>query len=105
MQKACRPSPMQRGGLGSGLHALLQRDGGAQLIGPLGVLEADGLNALDDLIGVHALAVVESLQLFKILEAVLLQNRLQLRHATFVILQTEPFSHTSLITACAGRST
>ena len=71
-------------GLGGGLYVLLERDGGAQLVGPLGVLKGDGLNALDDLVGVHALGVVVSLQLFEVLEAVLFENRLELGHATFI---------------------
>ena len=72
------------GSLGSGLDALLQRDGGAQLVGPLRVFKGDGLDALDDLVGVNALGVVVGLQLIKILEAVLLENRLELGHATFI---------------------
>ena len=90
--------------LGGGLHALLQRNSGAQLIGPLRIFEADGLNALDDLISVNALAVVVSLQLVPIGEAVLLQNRLQLRHAAFVVLKQSHFHIPPLITACGGRS-
>ena len=83
------------GRLGSGLDALLQRDGRAQLIGPLGVFESDGLNALDNLVGVHALAVVVSLQLIKILEAILLEDRLELRHAPFITFKQSHFLHTS----------
>ena len=83
------------GGLGGGLDALLQRDGGAQLVGPLGVFKGDGLNALDDLVGVHALGVVVSLQLIEILEAVLFENRLELGHAPFITFKQSHFLHTS----------
>ena len=69
------------GGVGGGLNALLHGDGGAELIGPLRVFEADGLSALDDLIGVYALGIVECLDFFKILEAVLFEHGLELRHA------------------------
>ncbi len=72
------------GGLGGGLDVLLQRDGGAQLVGPLRVLKGDGLDALDDGVGVHALGVIVSLQLVKILKAVLFENRLELGHAAFI---------------------
>ncbi len=83
------------GRLGGGLHALLQRDGRAQLISPLGVFKSDGLNALDDFVGVHALAVVVSLQLIEILEAILLEDRLELRHAPFITFKQSHFLHTS----------
>ena len=43
------------GGVGGGLDALLHGDGSAHGVGPAGVLKADGLDALDDLIGVEAL--------------------------------------------------
>ena len=35
------------------------------VISPLGILKSDGLDALDDLVGVNALGIVESLQLVK----------------------------------------
>ena len=92
------------GSLGGGLDILLQRDGRAQFISPLGVFESDGLDALHDLVGVNALGIVESLQLIKILEAILFKHRLELRHATFKTFKQSHFC-TPPITACAGRST
>ena len=40
------------GSLSSGLHVLLQGDSRAHAVGPAGIFKADGLDALDDLIGV-----------------------------------------------------
>ena len=90
------------GGLGGGLDALLQRDGRAQGVGPLGVLEADGLDALGDGVGVHALGQVEFLYVVKILEAVLVEHRLDLRHSSLVSFKQSHFCAPP-ITACAGR--
>ena len=42
------------GGVGSGGHVLLQSDGGAHAVRPGGVFKADGLDALDDVVGVEA---------------------------------------------------
>ena len=92
------------GGLGGGLDAFLHGDGRAQLIGPLRVFEADGLCALDDFIGVNALGVVESLHFIKVLEAILVQDGLDLRHTTFIILK-QSHSCAPPITLCAGQST
>ena len=92
------------GSLGGALDAFLHGDGGAQLIGPLRVLEADGLRGLDDLVGVDALGVVESLYFIKFFEAILVQNRLDLRHTTFIILK-QSHSCAPPITLCAGQST
>ena len=89
MQKACRPSPMHSAASAAVLHALLQRDGRAQGVGPLGVFKGDGLDALDDLVGVNALGVVaKPVSLFKILEAVLLQGTARSAAFFFRNLQT-----------------
>ena len=66
-----------------------------RVISPLGVFESDGLDALHDLVGVDALGIVESLQLIKILEAILFKHRLELRHATFKTFKQSHFLHTS----------
>ena len=47
------------GGFCGGLHAGLEGDGSADRVSPAGVFEADGLNALDDLIGVEALGLAD----------------------------------------------
>src|SRR5699024_162044 len=43
------------GAVGGALQAALDGDGGAQGVGPDGVVKADGLNAADDLVAVDAL--------------------------------------------------
>ena len=75
------------GGFRSVLRAFLDGDSGAQFIGPLYILEADGLGALHDGVGVDALAVGERFDFFKIFESVFVQDRLQLRHAAFIVLE------------------
>ena len=94
------------GGFGGGGHAFLHRDGGAQFVGPLHVFKADGLGALHDGIRVHALGVVIGLDLVKVLEAVLVKHRLELRHTTFIVFKkSHCFARLLLIYPSADRST
>ena len=72
------------GGLGGGLDALLQRDGRAHGVSPAGVLKADGLNALDDLIGVEALRLADLAALFHGGDAVLSEDAVDLVNSSFV---------------------
>ena len=74
-------------GFGSSLRVFFHGNGGAELIGPLHVLKAYGLRALDDRICINAHAVGESLDIFKGFEAVFVQDGLQLRHASFVVFK------------------
>ena len=83
------------GGFGGSLHALLQSDRSAQLVGPLGVFKADGLDAFYDFVGVHTLGVVICLQLVKILEAILFKHGLELGHAAFITFKQSHFSRAS----------
>ena len=82
--KACAdPS----GCLCSALCVLLDGDGCAQLISPLYILKTDGLCALYDAVGIYALAVGKRFNFLKIFESVLVKDRLQLRHTSFIILK------------------
>ena len=83
------------GGFSSVLGAFLDSDSGAQFIGPLYVFEADGLGAFHDGVSVNALAVGKSFNFLEVFESVLVQNRLQLRHAAFIVFKQSHLSHTS----------
>ena len=72
------------GGLGGVLHALLQSDRSAQLVGPLGVFKADRLGLFDDLVGVDARLLADLRALFDRLDAVGLQRGEDLRLTTLV---------------------
>ena len=79
------------GGLGGGLHVLLQGDGRAHHVGPAGVLKADGLDALDDLIGVEALGLADLPALLDALDAVLSEDAVDLLDSSLVAFKQ---SHT-----------
>ena len=81
------------GGLGGGLHALLDGHGAAQGVGPAGVLKSDGLHALDDLIGVEALALAQLAGLFQAGDAVLGKTLLNLRHSSLFAFKHDVISH------------
>ena len=94
------------GGFGSGLDAFLHRDRRAQLVSPLHVLEADRLGALHDGIRIHALGVGVGLHFVKVLEAILVKHRLELRHTTFIVFKkSHCFARLLLICPSADQST
>ena len=66
------------------LLPLLQRNGAAQDVRPAGVLEGDGLDALDDGVDVDTLGVAKQFGFFQRLEAVLGQHLLDLGNSAFV---------------------
>ena len=72
------------GGLSGGLNALLQRNGSAHGVGPASVLEADGLNALDDLVGIEALSLADLAALFHRGNAILGQDAVDLVDSSLV---------------------
>ena len=76
-------------GLGA---ALLERDGAADGVRPLGVLEADGLGFLDDGIGVDALFLTDGLALIDGGNAVFFQDAEDFRLASLVSFKS---SHSS----------
>ena len=95
MQKDCRPTPISfaerlqtfadlAGGIRSGLDTGLQRDGRTHGVRPAGVLKADGLNALDDLIGVEALRLAELAALLHGADAVLREDAVDLVDSSLV---------------------
>ena len=94
------------GGFGGGLNTFLHRDRRAQLVSPLHVLEADRLGALHDGIRIHALGVGVGLHFVKVLEAILVKHRLELRHTTFIVFKkSHCFARLLLICPSADQST
>ena len=75
------------GGLRGALGALLDGDGAAADVGPLGVLERDGLDALDDLARVHALVEADLLGLLEGGDAVLSEHLVDLVDAALIALK------------------
>ena len=71
MQKACRPTPMQLGGVRCGFYALLEGDGRAQRHRPTSTFSKQmGWVLCNDLIGVHAASpLLKVLHFFEILES------------------------------------
>ena len=72
------------GGVCGGLDALLHGDGGAHGVGPAGVLKADGLDALDDLVGVEAQIVADGAAFLDGTDAVFGQNAVDFVDTSFV---------------------
>ncbi len=85
------------GGLGSGLDTLLQCDGSAHAVCTAGVLEADGLHALDDLIGIETGGLADVAALFNVGNSVLSQDGIDLIDSSLVAFKqshnemTSPF--------------
>ena len=79
------------GSLGSGLDALLDGDGGAHAVGPAGVLKADGLDALDDLIGIEALVLADLAALLHRADAVLGEDTVDLVDSSLVAFKQSHF--------------
>ena len=90
MQKACRPIADGFGRFGRVGHALLERDGRAEGVGPGRVVERDGLNALDDRVYVDALGIAERLAVVERGETVFVEAGFDLLAFFFRILQTLP---------------
>ena len=72
------------GSLGGGLYAGFDGDGCAHGVSPAGVLKADGLNALDDLIGVKALGLADLAALLHGADAVLGEDAVDLVDSSLV---------------------
>ena len=72
------------GSLCVGGHAGLQRDGGADGVCPAGVLKADGLNALDDLVGVEALRLADLTAFLNGADAILCEDTVDFVDSSFV---------------------
>ena len=72
------------GRLSRSLDAGLNGDGSAHGIRPAGVLEADGLDALDDLIGVEALCLADLTAFLHRADAVLGEDAVDLVDSSFV---------------------
>ena len=72
------------GGLGGGLHAFLDGDGGAHGIGPCSVFKADGLDALDGFVGIDALFVADGLAFLHAADPVLGKDAVDLVDSSFV---------------------
>ena len=81
------------GGLRSVLGTLLDGESAAEGVGPLGVLERDGLDALDDLARIDALVEADLLGLLEGGDAVLSEARVDLVDAALVTF--EAYSHVS----------
>ena len=62
------------GSLGSALHTLLDGDGGTTNVCPLGVLKADTLSVLANLVRINADALANLISLFDILDTVFVQS-------------------------------
>ena len=82
------------GGLGGGGDTGLQRDGCADGVSPAGVLEADGLDALDDLIRIEALRLAQLAALLDGADAILRKNAVDLVDSSFVTFKQ---SHGALL--------
>ena len=88
------------GGLGSGLDAGLQGDSCAHGIRPAGVFKADGLDALDDLIGVEALGLADLPALLHGANAILSEDAIDLVDSSFVAFKQCHFLSSSY--SCRG---
>jgi len=80
------------GGLGGGLDAGLQGDGCAHGVRPAGVFKADGLDLLDDLIGVEAPGLADVPALLHGADAVLSEDAIDLVDSSFVAFKQCHFS-------------
>ena len=85
------------GGLGGGGAALLDGDGGAHDVGPAGVLKGDGLNLLHGLVGVDAGCIADALGLFDGLDAVLMQDGIDVVNPALITFKQCHFSRPSLL--------
>ena len=88
------------GSFGSGLHALADGDRRADAVRPAGVLEGDGLHALDDLIGIKALFLADSAALLNGVDAVLGEDGVDLVDSSFVAFKQCHFLSSSY--SCRG---
>ena len=70
--------------LSGGLDILLQRDSRAHGVRPAGILKADGLDALDDLIRVKALGLTHLAAGLHGLDAILCEDAIDLVDSSFV---------------------
>ena len=88
------------GGLGGSPDAGLQGDGRAHGVCPAGVLEANGLNFLDDLVGVEAPGLAELPALLHGADAVLSEDAIDLVDSSFVAFKQCHFLSSSY--SCRG---
>ena len=93
------------GGLGGGLDALLQSDGRAHAVGPAGILKADGLDALDDVVGVEAGGLADVAALLHAGNSVLRQDGIDLVDSSFVAFKQSHWSIPPFLTRAGGRYT
>ncbi len=91
MQKDCKALADLAGSVCSGLDAGLQRDGRTDGVRPAGVLKADRLDALDDLVGVEALRLAELAALLHGADAVLREDAVDLVDSSFVTFKQSHF--------------
>ena len=75
------------GGLGGRFYARLERDGRAHGVRPAGVFKADGLDALDDLVGIKALGLAELAALLHGGDAILREDAVDLVDSSLVIFK------------------
>ena len=80
------------GSVGSGGHVLLQSDGGAHAVRPGGVLKADGLDALDDVVGVEASGLADVAALLHAGNSVLSQDGIDLVDSSLVAFKQSHWS-------------
>ena len=81
------------GGVGSCFGAFLDRDSAAQSVGPAGVFKSDGLYALDDFIGIKALALAELSCFLEAAQAILGEALLDFGHSSFLAFKHDVISH------------
>ena len=93
------------GSVGSGGHILLQRDGSAHAVRPGSVLKADGLDALDDFVGVEAGSLADVPALLHAGNSVLSQDGIDLVDSSFVAFKQSHWSIPPFLIRDGGRYT